>query len=152
MAPNTAALATSIAGLTVSGVTFKDVSAIPRIVKSTDCPIFFPDPAEWFQNMQTSSGLAFVGQAGQENVTRTLRYIYLHCPSIAANTITSKYSAMAAKVDAIYGAIADMNNGAAMVTSISVSRFGELEAPAAGSQIRNVFFGCFFDINFLELA
>lgn len=152
MAPNTAALATAISNIVVSGVTFKDIDELPRIVKSADCPIFFPDPSEWFQSMQTSPDLAFVGQAGQENVTRTLRYIYLHCASIAANTITTKYSAMAGKVDAIYAALADMNNGAAMVTSIGVSRFGEIEAPSMGSQMRNVFFGCFFDINILELA
>lgn len=150
--PNTAALATSISQLSVSGVTFKDVDEIPRIVKASDCPIFFPDPAEWFQSMRTSADLDFVGQAGQENVTRTLRYIYLHAPSIAKNTITAQYAAMAARVDSIYSAIADMNNGAAMVTSIEITRFGELEAPPMGANVRNVFFGCFFNINFLELA
>lgn len=151
MAPNTAALATAIAALSVSGVTFKDITALPRIIKATDCPIFFPHPDEWFQGMQTDPDLDFLGQAGQENVTRTLKYIYLHASSIAANTMASNYSAMAAKVDAIYAALADMNNGVAVVTSVAISQFGEIQAPQSG-QVRNVFFGCFFDINIKELA
>lgn len=151
MAPNTAALATAISNLSVSGVTFKDISAIPKFVKDTDCPIFFPNPDEWFSSMQTDPKIDMIGIAGQFDVTRTLKYIYLHKVSTAANTIASNYPTMAANVDLIYNAIGNMNNYAASVVSISVSRFGEIQAPQSG-QLRNVFFGCFFDINFMEIV
>jgi len=149
--PNTAALATAIAGLTVSGVTFKDITAIPRMIIPTDCPIFFPDPDNWFSGMATDGQIKITGLAGQYDVTRTLKYIYLHSVSTAANTITVHYAEMAAKVDLIYKAIASMNNGVAVVNSVSVSRFGEIQAPQSGT-IRNVFFGCFFDINISEMV
>lgn len=151
MAPNTAALATAISNLVVTGVTFKDISGIPAMVKDTDCPIFFPHPEEWFTSMQTDPQIQMIGIAGQFDVTRTLRYIYLHKVSTAANTMASNYASMAANVDLIYNAIGNMNNGAASVVSISVSRFGEIQAPQSG-QLRNVFFGCFFDINFMEIV
>jgi hypothetical protein len=149
--PNTAALATAIAGLTVTGVTFKDISAIPRMIIPTDCPIFFPDPDNWFSGMATDGNIKISGLAGQYDVIRTLKYIYLHSVSTAANTITVHYSEMAGKVDAIYRAIAGMNNGVAVVNSVSISRFGEIQAPQSGT-IRNVFFGCFFDITFSEMV
>jgi hypothetical protein len=151
MAPNTAALATAISNLVVTGVTFKDVSGIPKVVKDTDCPIFFPHPDEWFASMQTDPQIKMIGIAGQFDVTRTLRYIYLHRVSIAANTMASNYASMAANVDLIYSEIGKMNNYAASVVSISISRFGEIQAPQSG-QVRNVFFGCFFDINFMEIV
>jgi hypothetical protein len=151
MAPNTAALATAISNLVVAGVTFKDVSAIPKVVKDTDCPIFFPHPEEWFSQMRTDPQIKIVGIAGQYDVIRTLKYIYLHKVSIAANTISTQYSAMAANVDLIYNAIGTMETGAAVINSITVSRFGEIQAPKSG-QLRNVFFGCFFDINISEIV
>ena len=153
MAPNTAALATAIAALSVSGVTMKNITNMPRSVTKADCPIFFPDPSEWFLDMHTDDDLAFVGQAGQYDVMRKLKYVYIHAPSIAANPISTYYAAMAAKVDLLYNAIGAMNNGVAVVTKIGTSAFGELEAPTIGAgTIRNVFFGCFFEISFTELV
>lgn len=149
MAPNTAAIATAIAGLTVTGVTFKDTSGIPKIVKETDCPIFFPDPAAWFSAMRSADTLN--NPTNKADVTRTLRYIYLHSVSTAANPISTHYAGMSAKVDAIYSAIAGIVGGLYVVTAISVSRFGEIEAPRQGN-VRNVFFGCFFDIEFYEIV
>lgn len=149
MAPNTTAIATAISGLTVSGVTFKDLTGIPKSVKDTDCPIFFPDPVDWFSSMKSAVDLN--NPSNQADVTRTLKYIYLHSVSIAANPMSSQLSGIAAKVDALYSAIAAMSGGLYVVTGITVSRFGEIEAPKQG-QLRNVFFGCFFDIDFYEVV
>lgn len=149
MAPNTSAIATAISGLTVSGVTLKDLTGIPKFVKDTDCPIFFPDPSDWFTSMRNAQTLN--NPSNQADVNRTLKYIYLHSVSIAANPMSNQVSGMSAKVDALYGAIASMAGGAFVVTGISVSRFGEIEAPRQG-QLRNVFFGCFFDIDFYEVV
>lgn len=147
--PNTANISAAIGALSVSGVTFKDVAGIPRVVKETDCPIFFPDPSDWFTSMRSAQTLNTPNN--QTDVTRTLRYIYLHSVSIAANPINTHLSSMAAKVDAIYSALDSIVGGAFVVTGISVSRFGEIEAPRQGN-LRNVFFGCFFDIDIYEVV
>jgi hypothetical protein len=153
MALNTPAIATAIAALSVSGVTMKDITGIPKAVKAADCPIFFPHPDDWMLGTQSVQDTQWVGQATVFDATRRFRYIYLHDVSIAANPISSIYAAMAAKVDLIYSAIATMNTSAGVLTveSISISQFGEIVAPAAGtSTIRNVFYGCFFEIQILE--
>jgi hypothetical protein len=67
--------------------------------------------------------------------------------------MANTYATMAGKVDLIYSAIAGMNTAAGVLTvrSINVSEFGEIVAPAAGiSSVRNIFYGCFFDIEILE--
>jgi len=145
--PNTASITAAIAGIAVSGVTFKDVSGIPKFVKDTDCPIFFPDPSDWFSSMKSAQTLN--SPTNQTDVTRTMKYIYLHSVSIAANPLSTHYAGMAAKVDAIYSALDSVVGGLFVVTGITVSRFGEIEAPRQG-QLRNVFFGCFFDIEIFE--
>jgi hypothetical protein len=147
MAPNTSAISAAIAGMTVSGVTFKDVSGIPKIVRESDCPIFFPDPSDWFSSMKSAQTLN--SPTNQTDVTRTLKYIYLHSVSTAANLPSTHYAGMAAKVDAIYSALDSIVGGLFVVTGITVSRFGEIEAPRQG-QLRNVFFGCFFNIDIVE--
>lgn len=150
MGLNTSGIATGIASLSVPGVTFKNITAVPKSIRASDCPIFFPDPAEWFSGTN-SSPQTFGVSDGLWVADRTFRYIYLHGVSTAANTLATYYTAMIAKTDLIWEALAEMNVSGVDVRSISVSRFGELEAPAAGnSQIRNIFFGCFFDIGLSE--
>ena len=153
MALNTAAIATAIAALSVSGVTVKDITGIPKAIKRADCPIFFPHPEEWEQGMRTPQDTDYVGQATVFDVVHSFRYIYLHSLSTAASPMSSVYSTMAAKADLIYSALASLNVGGLVVTSISRSRFGEIAAPAAGqSSIRDVFYGCFFDFDILEMS
>jgi hypothetical protein len=154
MTLNTAAIATAIAALTVSGVTMKDITGIPKAIKKADCPIFFPHPEEWEQGMNSASD-NYVGQATVYDAVHTFRYIYLHGLSIAANPMSSIYSAMAGKADLIYSALASLNTlpGVLTVTSIRRSRFGEIAAPAAGNtSIRDIFYGCFFEIEIKEMS
>lgn len=153
MALNTSAIATAIAALSVSGVTMKDITGIPKAVKKGDCPIFFPHPDDWFAGTNSVSDTSYVGQATVYDAVRRFRYIYLHGLSVAGNPAGTVYPAMAAKVDLIYSAIAAMNASAGVLTveSISISGFGEITAPAAGNTtVRDVFYGCFFEIQILE--
>jgi hypothetical protein len=155
MALNTPAIATAIAALTVSGVTIKNITTIPKAIKKADCPIFFPHPEDWEQGLESLTGNAFVGQAGVFDVVHHFRYIYLHGLSIAANPMSSIYSAMAGKADLIVSALESMNanSGVLTVTSVRRSRFGEIAAPAAGNtSIRDIFYGCFFEIDIQEMS
>ena len=155
MALNTAGIATAIAALSVSGVTIKNITGLPKSFTKGDCPVFFPHPDEWFLGTISEPGRdgQWVGQTNVFDAVRRFRYIYLHGLSIAANPMSTVYSAMAAKVDLLYSAIAGMNTSSGVLTvrSINVSEFGSIVAPAAGiSQTRNIFFGCFFEIEILE--
>jgi hypothetical protein len=153
MALNTPAIATAIAALSVSGVTMKNITNIPKAIRKDDCPIFFPHPDEWFVNTVSSPDADFVGQATVYDAVRTFRYIYLHGLSTAGNPIADVYPAMAAKVDLLYSAIAAFSVNGIVMQSISISRFGEIVAPVNGTaQTRNVFFGCFFDFQVLEMS
>lgn len=157
MTLNTVAVSNAIAGMTVSGVTCKGINTIPKAVKKADLPLFFPHPAEWFRGTRSEPGEngLYAGHAKVYDALRTFRYIYLHALSTAANSLDSIYPAMAPKVDLLFSAIAALNGAAGVLTvrSIEVSEFGEIIAPAAGaSQIRNVFYGCFFTIEILEQA
>lgn len=157
MALDTVAISNAIAALTVSGVSCVGISAIPKAVKKGDLPLFFPHPSEWFQGTKSEPlpGEQYVGQAGVYDALRTFRYIYLHAPSTGANSLASIYPAMAPKVDLLYSAIAGLNSTAGVLTvrSIAISEFGEIAAPAVGtSSVRNIFYGCFFTIEILELS
>lgn len=150
MALNTSGIASGIAALSVTGVTFKNISDTPRSIIPANCPIFFPDPTDWFSGTNsTPETLGFAG--GMWTAERTFKYIYLHGASTAAKTLATYYAAMIAKTDLIWEAIAEMNVSGVDVTSISISRFGELEAPPIGNgSVRSVFFGCFFEIGVKE--
>lgn len=154
MALDTAAIATAIASLSVSGVSMKDIDEIPKAVSIDDCPIFFPHPDEWYSgtnSVETPGN--FVGQATVFDAVRRFRYIYLHDLSTAAKPLSVVLAPMADKTDLIYSAIASLNAQAGVLTvqSISISNFGEIVAPAVGtSTVRNVFYGCFVDIEILE--
>lgn len=150
MALNTSGIATGIAALVVSGVTFKNITAAPRSVTKGDCPIFFPDPSDWYAGTN-SEPQTFGVSDGLWEATRVFKYIYLHDVSTAAKTLAANYAAMATKTDLIYEAIAEMNVSGVDVVAINISSFGELQAPVVGqSTIRNVFFGCFFEIGIRE--
>ena len=47
-----ATVATSIAALSVSGVTLKDTDEIPEEVFSRHCPVLFPDPDDFITNLR----------------------------------------------------------------------------------------------------
>lgn len=155
MTLSTRSIATAIAGLSVTGVSIKDITDIPKSINKGNCPIFFPHPDEWYQGTKSEPGQGglYAGHAGVYDAVRTMRYIYLHSPAVTANIISDTYPDMSDKVDLLYSALAGLNGEAGTLTvqSINVSEFGEIAAPAAGtSQIRNRFYGCFFTIQILE--
>ncbi len=156
MTLGTAAIATLVAGLSVSGVTIKNITNIPKAVKRADCPILFPDPDEWMMGTESvDTPGEFVGQAGVYDAIRRFKYIFLYDVATAGNTMADNYSGMAGKVDLLYSAIAgiSMTSGSVTVRKIAVSRFGELQLQLPdGSMNRNVFHGCFFEIDIQELS
>jgi len=156
MTLSAATVTAAIAGLSIAGVVVRDTTDLPKSFTKRDCPVLFPHPDEWMQGTRSEpgEGAQYVGQAGVFDAVRSLRYIFLHSPAIAANPMEKIFPAMAARADAIFSAIESLNTQAGLLTvrSVSYSQFGEIAAPPAGATTRNFFYGCFFDIEILEMA
>lgn len=141
--------ATAIAALTVSGVTIKDVTAIPEKVNARDCPILFPSPDNWLggANLEPADGPTTFGTASTRYwlINRAYRYIYLHEAVGSTRGLKDVIYAMAAKVDLIIEALCELDVSGVDVQSVVVGDFGVLEDPAG-----NGFFGCTVTVTLRE--
>ena len=149
MSLSTATIATGIAALSVSGVTIKDVTAIPESVASRDCPILFPSPDGFVLggNGEPETGSTTFGTPTTRmwTFTRSYRYVYLHEQAGATRGLKDVIGAMATKVDLICEAIAEMDLTDVDVMMVGVSDMGVIEAPNAAA-----FFGAIFEITLRE--
>jgi len=69
MALSAATVATSIAALSVSGLTIKDLDAIPQEVTARDCPVLYPDPTRFMTDLVIE-----VDSFGSASAAKTIRY------------------------------------------------------------------------------
>jgi len=149
MSFSSTAIATGIAALSISGVTVKDITAIPENVKERDCPILFPSPDSWMggANGEPSEGPTTFGTTTSRLWTfnRVYRYVYLHAPVGAGRGIKDFYSAMATKADAIITAITTLDISDVDVKNVAIGDFGVITDPVGSS-----FFGFMVDITLRE--
>jgi hypothetical protein len=100
-------VATSIAALSVSGVTMKDLDAIPEAVLNRDCPIFYPKPENFMTNLRVEILSFGTGSSAKKNVTYQLNYMYLHSELGAGRSLLDVYPDVVAKaaliIDAFLG-------------------------------------------------
>jgi len=134
-----ASVATAIAGLSVSGVSLKDISAIPEQVDQRQCPILFPDPAGFVTGLSISRETLGLDSVAGKNVNYTLNYIYLHCEVGTVRYLTDAIDTMVDKTVLVLNAIADNStvNGAVDLVPNMAGEFGQIEGPSG-----NTFFGC----------
>ena len=142
-----ASVATAIAGLSVSGVTLKDISSIPEQVDQRQCPILFPDPAGFVTGLTVARVTQGLDSTAAKDVNYTLNYIYLHCEVGTVRYLTDAIDTMVDKVVLVLNAITDNStvNGAVDLVPSMAGEFGQIEGPAG-----NVFFGCRISIAVLE--
>lgn len=150
MSFSSTAIATAISQLSITGVTVKDLTAIPDNVENRMCPILFPSPDGWQAggNGEPGEGPTSFGTPTTRLWTfnRTLKYIYLHAPvGSSRNMVMDMISPMSTKADAILTAITTLNVTDVDVKSVAVGEFGVLTDPAGHS-----FFGFTLDITFRE--
>ena len=142
-------IATAIAALSVTGVTVKDITAIPEQVEPRDCPILFPSPDGWMSggNGEPEDGPTTFGTTTTRlwQFNRTYHYVYLHEVVGATRGLKDIYSALATKADAIITAITRLNVTDVDVKNVNISNFGVLSDPAGNS-----FFGFSLDITLRE--
>ena len=140
MALNSAGISAGIAALSVSGVTIKDVTAIPENVFDRDCPIFFPMPGNWLDGGDA---------AGDEETTfgtpstrlwhfhRTLRYVFLHSAVGTGRGNKDNYADAVSKLESITSTITTLDVSGVDVEKITHTPLGILNNPAGKK-----FLGC----------
>ena len=144
------AIATGIAALSVSGVTIKDITAIPQQVQARDCPIMFPHPQSWLQGGNGGGQAEGPETFGTPTTrywefSRTYQYVFLQATVGSERGIYVHYSNASANIDAIQTAILALNLSNVDVMNVNCSSFGVIEDPVAGK-----FYGCFIDIKLRE--
>lgn len=141
-------IATSIAGLTISGVTIKDLTAIPDNA-SVLCPILIPQPNGYMTNVSMSfEGLGSNGTAAM-NLEYDLNYVYLHCETGSGINAFAPFSSLMTKLAAILVVIMsnDKINGLVDMKLQSVGNIGVIQDPAG-----NEFWGVLLSFHCLEFA
>ena len=141
-------IVTAIAGLSVSGVTIKDINAIPDAATGL-CPILIPQPNNFVTDITpTTQSLGFNGGA-KLDVSYSLHYVYLHAEAGSGINTYSVYSGLIAKLVDILEAILsnDVVNGAVDMKIESIGNIGVIEDPAG-----NEFWGVLFSVRVMEFA
>jgi hypothetical protein len=130
MAISVTTIATSIAALSVSGVTIKDLTQIPEAVYPRDCPILFPQPEPFMSDLRINRQSLGSGTY-KKDVLYTLRYVYLHQPVDSGRGLYDIYQTMTGNVCAILDAILlnDALSGAIDITPQGVISMGLFEGP-----------------------
>ena len=125
----------SIAALSVTGVTIKDIDEIPSRVDAYDCPILYPEPVDFITNF-TVTDASF---QGQYDVEYDMNYAFLYAQVGEGSELLSHYSGFVEKVCLIVDRVlASVNiTGCVEFTWNGVANFVSLPDPAG-----NIFHGC----------
>jgi hypothetical protein len=106
---NAKGIAAGIAALTVTGVTFKDLSSFSDQDYSRDVPAFIPNPGEWLSG--SNSSLQTFGRPSDRFwwVERTFNYVYLHEAVGATRSLSDFMASMADNMDLIWEALLELD-------------------------------------------
>lgn len=141
------AVPTALAALTIAGVQIKDIDKIPVQGVELICPVLFPDPAGWVDNIGVEQESFGIGGTGKYDLTYTLHYIYLHSPAGGNISDLDNYNAMITKLGLICTELAN-NDTLGSVNDVkldNVSALGYLESPDG-----NIFNGCRIALKVLQ--
>lgn len=140
-------IATSIAALSVSGVTLKDLDEIPEEVSARDCPIVYPRPDGFMSGLAVARRSTGVGSAAEKDITYQLNYAYLHSAVGEGRGLFDVYQDMVQKFLAVLDALLadDALNGAIDIEPQGITQFGLMVDPSG-----NYFHGANVVLNVLE--
>lgn len=143
-----ATVADSIAAISVSGVTVKDIDNVPENALDY-CPVLYPIPNGFVTDIQFEI-LSLGGDAARKlNLSYTLNYRYLHAP-IGSGSVLQNYAGIIAKLELILEAIMSTSSpsGAVDMEILSVSDLGPMSDPAEAA----VYHGVDIAVRVLEYA
>ena len=84
----------SIAALSVTGLTIKDVDEIPYSVTDRQCPILYPEPVNFISDITITPASYGTAGSGHFDVFYTLRYSFLYQKAGAGRGSLSNYQGM----------------------------------------------------------
>jgi len=133
-----ATITNSIAAISVSGVTIKDIDEIPESVAVRDCPIMYPEPDGFISGLTYTRDSTGPGSTALATVNYNMTYAYLHTSVGSGRGLFDVYDAMLTKVGLIIDAIiiSDGITGVVDLTIQDVSQFGAVPDPSG-----NMFIG-----------
>lgn len=141
-------VADSITGLSISGVTIKDIDQIPDTA-SMLCPLLIPDPNGFITDISTSFETFGSNGSAKINTNYTLNYLFMLCEVGSGLGTYAAYSGLITKLSAILVAI-DSNDsitGAVDMKLNGISNIGVVVDPAG-----NEFWGLSFSLRILEYS
>jgi len=144
MAISATTIATSIAALSVTGVTIKDLTGIPEAVYARDCPLLFPQPQPFMANLRLVRQSYGTGTY-KKDVLYTLRYVYLHCQVGSGRGIYDIYQDAIGKITAVIDTVLanDVLSGAIDIVPQDVINVGQLTGPPhADDEDPPLYWGC----------
>ena len=130
-------VASSIAALSVSGVTIKDIDKIPDSAKLL-CPVLIPQPNDYMSNVTVSFETFGSNGGAKLNMEYDLNYVYLHCESGSGINAFAPFSSLMSN-DAVTGLVD--------LTVNSISNVGIINDPAGNS-----YWGVLLSFHVLEFA
>ena len=133
-----ATITDSIAAISVSGVTIKDIDEIPESVAVRDCPIMYPEPDGFISGLTYTRDSTGPGSTALATVTYNMTYAYLHTKVGVGRGLFDIYGDMLTKVGLILDAIiiSDGITGVVDLTIGGAIQFGAVPDPAG-----NMFIG-----------
>jgi hypothetical protein len=123
-------VADSIAGLTISGVTIKDIDQIPDTARML-CPLLIPKPDNFVTDLSVSFETFGSNGGAKINTNYTLNYVFLFC-EVGGMGAFAAFSGLVSKLSAILVAINsnDAITGAVDVKINSIGNIGVITDPA----------------------
>lgn len=123
-------VADSIAGLTISGVTIKDIDQIPDTARLL-CPLLIPKPDNFVTDISVSFETFGSNGGAKINTNYTLNYVFLFC-EIGGTGAFAAFAGLMTKLSAILVAINsnDTITGAVDVKINSIGNIGVITDPA----------------------
>jgi hypothetical protein len=141
-------VAEAIAALSVSGVTLKDIDAIPEKVEARDCPILFPRPNEFVTDYELEIN-SFGSAAAKKTERYKLNYVFLHAPIGAERGLFATHPDLVANARTILSAFRDNDalGGAVDIQPSAIASFGPTQDPSG-----NTFHGCIITLSVTEFV
>lgn len=140
-------VADSIAGLTISGVTIKDIDQIPDSARLL-CPLLIPNPANFVTDISVTFETYGSNGGAKINTNYTINYVFLFCEVAGINAFAA-FSGLMAKLSAILVAINsnDTITGAVDMKINSIGNIGVITDPAGVE-----YWGLEFSLRVLEYS
>jgi len=141
-------VANSISGLTISGVTIKNIDAIPDTARML-CPLLIPQPNDFVTNINVTFETFGSNGGAKLNMTYTLTYVFLFCEVSSGLGAFAAYNGLLTKLSAILVTIMsnDAVTGAVDLTVGNIGNVGVIVDPAGVE-----FWGLTFTLNVLEYS